>query len=57
MKLADLSGGGYVGKEKFDALNAEKDSLQKLLDEANSKLEGYDPQWKEKAENAQKEAM
>lgn len=56
LKLADLSGGAYVGKEKFDALTAERDSLKTRLDEANSKLEGYDPEWKEKAAQAQLEA-
>ena len=56
MKLADLSAGGYVGKEKFDALTTEKNSLQTRLEEANTKLEGYDPQWKEKAQQAQNQA-
>lgn len=52
MKLADLSTGGYVGKEKFDALSAEKNGLETRLADANKKLEGYDPEWKQKAEQA-----
>lgn len=52
MKLADLSTGGYVGKEKFEALNTEKSGLETRLNEANKKLEGYDPEWKTKAEQA-----
>lgn len=56
MKLADLSGGAYVGREKFDALAAERDNLKARLEEANGKLQGYDPEWKAKAEQAQTEA-
>ena len=52
MKLADLSTGGYVGKEKFEALNTEKSGLETRLNEANKKLEGYDPEWKTKAEQS-----
>ena len=56
MKLADISGGAYVGKYKFDTLLTEKNGLQERLDEANGKLSGYDPEWKAKAEQAQAEA-
>ena len=56
MKLADLSTGAYVGKEKFDALTVEKEGLSTRLAEANAKLEGYDPEWKAKAAQAQKDA-
>lgn len=56
MKLADISGGAYVGKDKFDTLLTEKNGLQERLDEANGKLSGYDPEWKAKAEQAQAEA-
>ena len=55
-KFADLSGGAYVGKEKYDTLAAERDRLKTRLSEANAKLEGYDPQWKEKAAQAQADA-
>ena len=56
MKLADLSTGRYVGKDKYDALSAEKNSLNQRLTEANTKLEGYDPDWKTKAQQAQSQA-
>ena len=56
MKLADLSTGRYVGKDKYDALSAEKSSLNQRLTEANAKLEGYDPDWKSKAQQAQSQA-
>lgn len=56
MKLADLSAGGYVGKEKFETLSAEKTNLETRLADANKKLEGYDPEWKAKAEQAKADA-
>ena len=56
MKLADLSTGAYVGKEKFEALSVEKEGLATRLSEASTKLEGYDPGWKDKAAQAQTEA-
>lgn len=37
------------------ALELERDGLKKQLGEANSKLEGFDPDWKRKAEAAEKE--
>ena len=56
MKLADLSGGAYVGKDKFDTLAEERNDYKRRLEEANGKLQGYDPDWKTKAEQAQQEA-
>ena len=56
MKLADISGGAYVGKDKFDTLTTERNTLQTRLDEANGKLEGYDPEWKAKAQTAKENA-
>lgn len=56
MKLADLSIGAYVGKDKYETLTADRDGLKQRLEEANGKLEGYDPEWKTKAEQAQTEA-
>ena len=56
MKLANLKDGGYVGKDKFDALEARANGLQAQLSEANGKLEGYDPEWKAKAQQMQQEA-
>lgn len=56
MKVVDLSGGEYVGREKLNTIIAERDDLQTRLNEANEMLEGYDPDWKQKAEQAQIEA-
>ena len=56
MKLADLSGGAYVGKDKFETLQTDRDNLKKMLAEANAKLEGFDPEWKTKADQAQADA-
>lgn len=43
-------------KETVTALTTERDSLKTRLDEANGKLEGYDPEWKEKAKQAEDNA-
>jgi hypothetical protein len=56
MKLADLSTGAYVGKDKYDTLLTDRDGLKTRLEEANGKLSGYDPEWKEKAAQAQLDA-
>ena len=56
MKLANISDGAYVGREKFDTLTADRNGLKQRLDDANAKLEGYDPEWKSKAEQAQNKA-
>ena len=40
----------------FDALEARANGLQAQLSEANGKLEGYDPEWKAKAQQMQQEA-
>ena len=56
VKLVNLKDGGYVGKDKFDALEAKVGGLQSQLTEANGKLEGYDPEWKAKAKQMQQEA-
>lgn len=56
IKLANLKDGGYVGRDKFDALSAERDGLKGQLAQASEKLEGYDPEWKAKASQLQQEA-
>lgn len=56
VKLVNLKDGGYVGKDKFDAMEARANGLQTQLSEANSKLEGYDPEWKAKAQQMQHDA-
>lgn len=57
IKLGNLAGGAYVGREKMAVLEAERDDLQKRLSEASAKLEGYDPEWRDKAQKAQEEAQ
>lgn len=43
-------------KTTVSTLTAERDELKERLEEANGKLEGYDPEWKTKAGQAQSEA-
>lgn len=43
--VVNAAGGAYVPKATYDTLNGQ-------LGEANKKLEGYDPEWKTKAEAA-----
>lgn len=45
-QVVNAAGGAYVPKATADTLTAQ-------LGEANKKLEGYDPSWKQKAEEAQ----
>lgn len=55
--IMDLHGAD-IEKQKtaFSALTAERDGLKERLEEANGKLEGYDPEWKTKADQAQSQA-
>lgn len=46
MKLANISDGAYVGREKFDTLTADRNGLKQRLDDANAKLEGMTPNGK-----------
>lgn len=43
-------------KQQVTTLTAERDAARKQLGEANTKLEGYDPEWKNKAQQAQQQA-
>ena len=43
-------------KQSIDTLKAERDAARTQLADANQKLEGYDPDWKQKAADAQKAA-
>lgn len=43
-------------KANVDTLKAERDAARTQLADANKKLEGYDPEWKTKAEQAQQQA-
>lgn len=44
-------------KASAETLKAERDAARNQLDTANKKLEGYDPDWKTKAEQAQQQAQ
>lgn len=46
-QVVNAAGGAYVPKSQVETLSGQ-------LTDANKKLEGYDPTWKEKAEAAQK---
>lgn len=55
IQAVDAAGGGYVPKADLDAVQGQLSALTGQLGEANKKLEGYDPTWKVKAEEARKE--
>ena len=56
-KIMDLHGADIEKqKRSIETLTAERDDFKSRLEEANGKLEGYDPEWKTKAEQAQTEA-
>ena len=66
IKLANLASGAYVGKEKFDALEADRNGLKEQLAAANEQIEGFKEldvdgikakadEWKQKAEQAERE--
>lgn len=50
--------GADVNREKQTAetAKAERDAMRTQLDEANTKLKGYDPDWQQKSADAQKAA-
>lgn len=43
-------------KQQVTTLTAERDTARNSLSDANKKLEGYDPDWKTKAEKAENDA-
>jgi len=51
--------GRDIERHKNDAetLRTQLGTAQKQLNDANSKLEGYDPEWKAKAEQAKNDAV
>ena len=51
----NAAGGAYVPKADLDHAQGQVTTLTARLGEADKKLEGYDPTWKDKAEAAQKE--
>lgn len=54
-QVVNAAGGAYSPKADVDNLNTRIGTLTTQLGEANKKLEGYDPEWKAKAETAQKQ--
>lgn len=54
-QVVNAAGGAYVPKSDLDNLYGQVTTLTTQLGEANKKLEGYDPTWKEQAETARKE--
>ena len=56
-KVFAMNGADIERKNQTIAtLNAERDTARTQLGEANKKLEGYDPDWKTKSENAARQA-
>ena len=56
-RVMDLNGADIERqKQTIATLTAERDTARTQLGEANKKLEGYDPDWKTKAENAARQA-
>lgn len=41
VKLVNLKDGGYVGKDKFDAMQTERDTLKTQLETANTTIKSY----------------
>lgn len=57
-KVFAMNGADIERKNQTIAtLTAERDTARTQLGEANKKLEGYDPDWKTKAENAARQAQ
>lgn len=44
IKIVDLSGGGYVAKDKFDAKETELKGIRKQLDDANTQIKSFEDQ-------------
>ena len=44
LKVADLSGGGYVAKDKFDAKETELKGVRKQLEDANAQIKSFEDQ-------------
>lgn len=56
VKIGNLSSGEYIAKSKYDAVVTERDTLKTGKAEADAKLVGYEPGWKDTIAKAQKEA-
>ena len=56
-QIMDLHSGDIGShKQSIATLTAERDAAREQLREANKKLEGYDPEWKTKADQARQQA-
>ena len=55
IQVVNASGGAYVPKADLDNAQGQVTTLTAQLGEANKKLEGYDPTWKDKADAAKRE--
>lgn len=56
-QIMDLHSGDIGShKQSIATLTAERDAARSQLGEANKKLEGYDPEWRAKAEKAENDA-
>lgn len=56
-KIMDLHGADLERqKQTITTLTTERDAARTQLADANKKLEGYDPDWKQKADQAQQQA-
>ncbi len=53
-QVVNAAAGAYVSKADADNLQGQVTTLTGQLADANKKLEGYDPTWKAKAEEAQR---
>ena len=51
-EVVNAAGGAYVSKADADNLRSQVSTLTDQLGEANKKLEGFDPEWKAKADAA-----
>ena len=57
LDVVNAAGGAYVPKADVDHLNGQITTLTGQLGEANKKLEGYDPNWKQTSEAASQKLL
>lgn len=55
IKIGNIAN-GYVTQEEYNTLKLQYESTNTQLTEANSKLNGYDPEWQQKSEQAKIDA-
>ena len=56
-QIMDLNGADIESqKQQITTLTAERDAARNQLGQANARLEGYDPDWRAKAADAQRQA-